>query len=92
MIQCVYGFDIRSRGGWIVTENMMEKVDLMTKNSRACRLTRLMLAMVVGIFVSMFSFGTVTVQAADTASLQSCFRLSGHLCRQRRSRMNYDLE
>lgn len=67
MIQCVYGFDIRSCGGWIVTENMMEKVDLMTKNSRACRLTRLMLAMVVGIFVSMFSFGTVTVQAADTA-------------------------
>ena len=67
MIQCVYGFDIRSRGGWIVTENMMEKVDLMTKNSRACRLTRLMLAMVVGIFVSMFSFGTVTVHAADTA-------------------------
>jgi len=37
----------------------MGKVDSMTK------IWKLMLAMVVGVFISSFSFGAVTVQAAD---------------------------
>ncbi len=38
----------------------------MTKQNKACKIWKLMLALVVGVFVSVFSFGTVTAQAAET--------------------------
>lgn len=38
----------------------------MTKQNKGCKIWKLMLALVVGVFVSIFSFGAVTAQAADT--------------------------
>ena len=38
----------------------------MTRQDCVCRIWKLMLAMVVGAFISVFSFGAVTAQAAET--------------------------
>ena len=50
----------------IVAEYEVEKVDLMTKQNKFCMVWKLMLAMIVGVFVSVFSFGAVSAQAAET--------------------------
>ena len=50
----------------IVAEYEVEKVDLMTKQNKICMVWKLMLAMIVGVFVSVFSFGAVSAQAAET--------------------------
>lgn len=55
----------------ISTENKTGKVDFMTKQDRICNVWKLMLAMVVGVFVSVFSMGAVTVQAAETTVEQT---------------------
>ncbi len=44
----------------------MGKVELMTKQNHVCRIWKLMLAMVLGVFISVFSFGAFTAQAAET--------------------------
>ncbi|MDE5697634.1 MAG: hypothetical protein K2I96_09535 [Lachnospiraceae bacterium] len=38
----------------------------MTNQKKACAVWKLMLALVVGVFVSVFSFGAFTSQAAET--------------------------
>lgn len=38
----------------------------MTKQNKVCAVWKLMLALVVGVFVSAFSFGAFTAQAAET--------------------------
>ena len=38
----------------------------MTRQDSVCRIWKLMLAMVLGVFISVFSFGAVTAQAAET--------------------------
>lgn len=44
----------------------MEKVDSMTKQNHVCKIWKLMLAMLLGVFISAFSYGAVTAQAAET--------------------------
>lgn len=44
----------------------MEKVDSMIKHNCVCKIWKLMLAMILGVFISAFSFGASTVQAAET--------------------------
>ncbi len=43
-----------------------KKVDSMTKQNKARNMWKLMLALIVGVFVSAFSFGAVSAQAAET--------------------------
>lgn len=50
----------------IVAQNIMEKVDSMTKQNKICKIWRLMLALAVGVFVSVFSLGAVTAHATET--------------------------
>lgn len=38
----------------------------MTKHDKVCKVWKLMLAMVLGVFISVFSFGAVSAQAAET--------------------------